>query len=130
MHLFQGRFLPAADGNGTLDPYVMRSHTSYVWPALTEHEVCLPSLWCRYVVVKVCGQKKKSGLKKKTTYPVWYETLSFQVDLPPLRFASQVRGGGVRRLDVRAPCSSYTALYADQRQRVGPRHVQWRRFRV
>lgn len=72
VHLFQGRYLPAADDSGTLDPYC---------------------------VVKVCGQQKKTSLKKKTVYPRWYETLSFDVEIPPVRFAPQVRTVRVHTFD-------------------------------
>lgn len=50
VHLYQGRDLPAADSNGLCDPYVS---------------------------VRFMGIKEKSKKKKKTLFPVYYETFIF-----------------------------------------------------
>jgi len=93
VHVFQGRYLPAADDSGTIDPYdagrlLLQCVGGHLQPHWAWARACLS---CSYVVAKFCGKKKKTSLKKRTVYPRWYETLSFNVDLPPLRFAPQVR---------------------------------------
>jgi hypothetical protein len=56
VHLYQGRNIPAADSNGTSDPYVR---------------------------VHVAGAMKQSLVKERTTSPQFYETLVFpDLDLP------------------------------------------------
>lgn len=64
LHVFQGERIPAADDDGSIDPFL---------------------------VVKFNGQKTKTSKLLKTEFPRWYETLTFDVDLPPLRFAPQVK---------------------------------------
>ncbi|RHY35089.1 hypothetical protein DYB32_000418 [Aphanomyces invadans] len=66
VNVFQGRHLPAMDDNGLADPYV---------------------------TVRFNGEKHKLSVKKKTVNPLWYETVTFDVDLPPedmLHYSPQV----------------------------------------
>ncbi|RYH28939.1 hypothetical protein EON65_10350 [archaeon] len=51
MHIFQGKDLPAADSNGLCDPYLK---------------------------VSFMGQVQKTHHKKKTVYPCYYQTLTYQ----------------------------------------------------
>lgn len=62
-HLYQAQDLPAADSNGLLDPYFK---------------------------INLLGQVKTSQHKKKTRYPLYYETLCFDVELPEREFLPQV----------------------------------------
>lgn len=63
LHVYQGRELPAADDNGSLDPFVRADFM---------------------------GETQKTSKLKRSTNPVWYETLVMQVALPPIRFAPQI----------------------------------------
>ncbi|OQS01372.1 hypothetical protein ACHHYP_01203 [Achlya hypogyna] len=66
VNIFQGRQLPAMDDNGLCDPYVK---------------------------VRMCGEEKRLKTRHKTVNPLWYETVTFEVDLPPvdmLHFAPPV----------------------------------------
>ncbi|KAF0685797.1 Aste57867_22405 [Aphanomyces stellatus] len=66
VNVYQGRQLPAMDDNGLSDPYIK---------------------------VRFCGEEKKIAVKKQTCNPLWYQTVTFNVDLPPvemLHFAPQV----------------------------------------
>ncbi|KAA6387445.1 MAG: hypothetical protein EZS28_017028 [Streblomastix strix] len=54
-HIYQARNLPAADDEGTSDPYV---------------------------VISYGGQKAKTKTIEKTLFPCWYETLTLDVDIP------------------------------------------------
>ena len=56
----QARNLPPADDDGTSDPYV---------------------------VVMCCGQRKKTRIITNTLNPLYYETLTFDVELLPLHLA-------------------------------------------
>ena len=62
-HLYQGRDLPAADSNGLLDPFLK---------------------------VNLLGEVKESTQKKKTRYPLYYETICFDCELPEREFLPQV----------------------------------------
>lgn len=59
----QGRDLPAADDNGALDPFLR---------------------------ISLAGVTVESSRKNATTSPLWYETVSLDVDLPMVEFAPQV----------------------------------------
>ncbi|CAK4072437.1 unnamed protein product [Aphanomyces euteiches] len=66
VNVFQGRQLPAMDDNGLSDPYID---------------------------VRFFGEKRKIKEKKKTVNPLWYETVTYDVELPPenmLHFSPQV----------------------------------------
>ncbi|CAK4632712.1 unnamed protein product [Aphanomyces euteiches] len=66
VNIFQARQLPALDDNGLSDPYAK---------------------------VRFMGEEKRLKEKKKTINPTWYETLTFQCELPPkefLHFSPQV----------------------------------------
>ncbi|CAE7652847.1 Dysf, partial [Symbiodinium microadriaticum] len=62
-HLYQGRDLPAADSNGLLDPFLK---------------------------INLLGQVKESTHKKKTRFPLYYETICFDCELPEREFLPQV----------------------------------------
>eukprot|EP00602_Paraphysomonas_sp_CaronLab_P003319 CAMPEP_0185019240 /NCGR_PEP_ID=MMETSP1103-20130426/1865_1 /TAXON_ID=36769 /ORGANISM="Paraphysomonas bandaiensis, Strain Caron Lab Isolate" /LENGTH=1852 /DNA_ID=CAMNT_0027549443 /DNA_START=18 /DNA_END=5573 /DNA_ORIENTATION=+ len=62
-HIYQGKDLPAADSNGLLDPFLK---------------------------VNLLGQIQESDKKKKTRYPLYYQTLCFDCDLPEREFLPQV----------------------------------------
>ncbi|OQR94660.1 hypothetical protein THRCLA_08129 [Thraustotheca clavata] len=55
VNIFQGRQLPAMDDNGLCDPYVK---------------------------VGILDQEKKTSVRHQTTNPLWYETVTFEVELP------------------------------------------------
>ena len=55
LHVYQGKQLPPADGNGTSDPYLRAS---------------------------IAGQSKETSRKTGTLFPHWFETLSFTLQLP------------------------------------------------
>jgi hypothetical protein len=61
-HLYQAKDLPAADSNGLLDPLLH---------------------------INLLGQCLKSEEKKKTRYPLFYQTLVFQCELPDREFFPQ-----------------------------------------
>ncbi|ETV80250.1 hypothetical protein H257_06591 [Aphanomyces astaci] len=66
VNIFQARQLPALDDDGLSDPYAK---------------------------VRFMGEEKRLKEKKKTVNPTWYETLTFDCDLPPpefLHFSPQV----------------------------------------
>ncbi|EQC29479.1 hypothetical protein SDRG_12727 [Saprolegnia diclina VS20] len=66
VNIFQGRQLPAMDSNGLCDPYVK---------------------------VRLCGLETKIKPRHRTVNPLWYETVCFEVELPPvdmLHFAPPV----------------------------------------
>ncbi|KAF0685796.1 Aste57867_22404 [Aphanomyces stellatus] len=66
VNVFQGRQLPAMDDNGLSDPYIK---------------------------VRFCGQEKLVSVKMKTVSPLWYETVTFNVELPAadiLHYSPQV----------------------------------------
>ena len=66
VNVFQGKSFPAMDDNGLCDPYIKAS---------------------------LCGQEFKLKTLKKTRDPLFYETATFDVDLPLieyLRFSPQV----------------------------------------
>ncbi|RHY24406.1 hypothetical protein DYB25_000601 [Aphanomyces astaci] len=66
VNVFQGRNLPSMDDNGLADPYI---------------------------TVRFNGEQQKLAVKKKTVNPLWYETVTFDVDLPPedlLHYSPQV----------------------------------------
>mmetsp|Transcript_19079 Transcript_19079/g.72115 ORF Transcript_19079/g.72115 Transcript_19079/m.72115 type:complete len:2052 (-) Transcript_19079:79-6234(-) len=62
--IFMGRNLPASDGDGGVDPYLKVTY----------------------------GHKtQKTRICRKTTDPMWFETLTFDADLPDLAYAPQVQ---------------------------------------
>lgn len=63
VNLYQGRSLPAADDDGSIDPFVK---------------------------MRFAGDEKKSTRVDNATNPTWYETLTMDVNLPPMRFAPRV----------------------------------------
>eukprot|EP00004_Rigifila_ramosa_P005707 TRINITY_DN16378_c0_g1_i1.p1 TRINITY_DN16378_c0_g1~~TRINITY_DN16378_c0_g1_i1.p1 ORF type:complete len:1467 (-),score=375.36 TRINITY_DN16378_c0_g1_i1:84-3968(-) len=64
VHVYQGANLLATDDDGSADPYI---------------------------VVKFNGNKLKSSVKNKTLFPVWYESLETQLELPdPLEYAPDI----------------------------------------
>ena len=63
VHVYQGRSLPAADDNGSIDPFVK---------------------------VLFNGTEQETSIKTMTTSPSWYETIQLDLMLPPLQFAPQV----------------------------------------
>lgn len=64
VHIYQARDVDAADGNGLSDPYVKVSFMG------------LPI--------------QKTSVKNETLYPCWYETKTFDVELPLMEYAPQV----------------------------------------
>jgi hypothetical protein len=54
-HLYQGKDFPAADANGLLDPFIR---------------------------IKLLGEVKESEKKSKTRFPLYYQTLTFDCELP------------------------------------------------
>lgn len=63
VHLYQARNLPPADDDGSADPYV---------------------------VVRCCGQKRTTATIRNTLNPMWYTTVTFDLELLPLHLAPQV----------------------------------------
>ncbi len=64
VHLYQGRNLPSADDNGSLDPYIK---------------------------LIIGSSNVKSRKKLSTTCPQWYDTIVIDTELPPdLVFAPQL----------------------------------------
>jgi hypothetical protein len=64
VHIYQGADLPAADSNGLIDPKIK---------------------------VNFMGQSQSDGKKiEKNRYPLYYNSLNFDVLLPDLEFAPQV----------------------------------------
>ncbi|KAF0685790.1 Aste57867_22398 [Aphanomyces stellatus] len=66
VNIFQARQLPALDDNGLSDPYAK---------------------------VRFMGEEKRLEVRKKTVNPTWYQTLTFDCELPPpefLHFSPQV----------------------------------------
>jgi hypothetical protein len=61
-HIYQAKDLPAADSNGLLDPLLH---------------------------INLLGTTIKSYEKKKTRYPLWYQTISFDCELPDREFRPQ-----------------------------------------
>ena len=63
VHVYQGRNLPAADDNASLDPYLR---------------------------INMNGEEQDTSIKTMSTAPAWYETIQMDLMLPPLQYAPQV----------------------------------------
>ena len=114
VHVFAARNLPAADADGTADPYVQlafrvrrcgcQCRCGSCRPAHRLRRPCAvaPTPSRRYVVVRAGGIKAKTDKRRDTLNPEWYKTLNFDLTLPrDLNLAPQVRvllcvGGWVR----------------------------------
>ena len=98
VHVYAARNLPAADADGTADPYV---------------------------VVRTCGQKRKTIIRRDTLNPEFYQTLLFDIDILPVHLAPQVvievwdwdRFSPNERMGtIRLPMSSHFVLHRDNLQ--------------
>ncbi len=63
VHVYQGRNLPAADDNASLDPFLR---------------------------INMNGEEQDTSIKTMSTAPAWYETIQMDLMLPPLQYAPQV----------------------------------------
>ena len=64
VHIYQARDVDPADGNGLSDPYIK----------------------CSFMGLPI----QKTRVKDETLYPCWYETKTFDVELPLMEYAPQV----------------------------------------